>query len=321
MPIRDLKFNKKAPVSPGAKILANRAKNTSTGNETFPSDLPEEYRMILISKEFTYGRVDGKTAQIKNVYNLPIPEGVVDNTQLQYQDATLGIKGAAGAAAGDFLNKVSGATSVTQAGAMTADFIKSSMNQVANASKADMTQGLILGAQALGQESGKLGASVGGMIGAYAGQIPNPNITAFFKGVGLKTYTFNWKLYPASLQESHTIQTMLYKMRSDAMPARLLKGLGLSYPYEFHLKILTKGMENVTLFKPAFCTSVNINYAPGGNAFGEDGNPIGYGLSLSFKEIDTWDKTDYDGVEVSPLEPQPPTQEQQVRADVGRAML
>lgn len=295
-----IKFQSRGPASPAT--AANKVKGKLTGKEkfTFPDDLPEQYRMVIFAKRYDYNRKSGKTSDIVTTYNLPIPDGIVDNTALQYQDATLGFKGMVGAVAGTAADKLGGATDAKSALNIAGGMIGDVYNTAMGASQTDVKNAAIVGAQVVGNAvGGKLGGQVADMVGAYGGAIPNPNITAFFKGVGLKSYTFNWKFYPRSLKESGIVQNLLFRFRGDSMPGRILGGIGMTYPYEFHMKIVTQGSENVTLFKPAFCTAVNINYAPGGVAFGEDGRPIGYQLALSFKEMDPWSKEDYENVNVS----------------------
>ena len=295
-----LKFQSRGPASPATKTANVKGKLTGKAAFTFPDDLPETYRMVIFAKSYKYNRESGRTTDTVTTYNLPIPDGIVDNTQLQYQDATLGAKGMAGAVAGKTFDKLAGATSVSSAMNIAGGMVGNVYDTVKGASGTDVKNAAVVGAQVVGNEAGgKLGGDIGGMVGAYFGTVPNPNITAFFKGVGLKSYSFNWKLYPKSKSEAALIQNLLFRFRGDAMPGRVLKGLGLTYPYEFHMKIVTQGSENVTLFKPAFCTGVNINFAPGGVAFGEDGRPIGYQVGLAFKEIDPWSKEDYENVNVA----------------------
>jgi len=300
-----LKFNSRSVSSPApaSKVANNKAKinGSNTTDLVFPDNLPEQYRMIIFSKKYSYNRESGKEYSTQNIYNFPLPEGLVDNTTLQYQDATLGAKGMIGAAAGDVFGKLSGAGSIGEGLGIAGQIASQGASTLKNATATDAKQAAVVGAQVVGdsmKKFGGIGGDVGQMVGAYFGTIPNPNITAFFKGVGLKSYTFNWKFYPQSRKEAAMIQTMLYKFRADAMPGRVLNGLGLTYPNEFHIRAVTKGNENTTLFKPAFCTGINVNFAPGGNAFGEDGRPIGYAVSLAFKEIDPWSKEDYENVNI-----------------------
>ena len=85
-----------------------------------------------------------------------------------------------------------------------------------------------------------------------------------------------------------------------------MKGLALSYPYEFHLSINTKGGNHTQEFKPAFCTNLSVNYTPFGPAFMEDGKPAGITLNMAFQEIDVWTKEDYENAVTDGVESKPP---------------
>ena len=121
-------------------------------------------------------------------------------------------------------------------------------------------------------------------------------------------------MYPQSQDESTTLHKMINQLRRDALPDRVGGSIKvgqtvgefgevidkkvkispfLTYPMEAHISITTKGAQNTILFKPAFIESININYAPGGVAFLENGEPAGVALSMTFKEQDIWTKSDY----------------------------
>ena len=55
--------------------------------------------------------------------------------------------------------------------------------------------------------------------------------------VNLKNYSFSWNLFPASAAEGRVLTDMINNLRIDSLPKRALKGLALTYPYEFHLRI------------------------------------------------------------------------------------
>ena len=142
---------------------------------------------------------------------------------------------------------------------------------------------------------GMLGEQIGGVAGAILGSVPNPHKTVFFKGVNLKNHNFNFNLFPANAKEADTLTRMLNQLRKEALPGqnKTLGSLALTYPHQFNLSITSRGGEHTMLFKPAFCTSINVNYTPFGPAFMEDGKPAGENLSMSFSEMDIWRSDDY----------------------------
>lgn len=307
-----LRFNQKAPttqrVNPAIKTAMSKS-NAQNKAYTMPLDLPQKYRMIIVTKRYRYGRTDGKKVSSMTTYNLPVPEGISDATKMQYASQDLGlIKGGLAAAAAPSVQNVMETASAgnvmeigKNVGKVVVDQTKGAINSLQGMNGADAAQaaavGLQAGAKFLPKNSGL--TDIGGVVGAITGVVPNPQATTFFKGVDIKSYSFSWKLYPQSSQEANDLQAMLYKIRAEAMPTRSLKGLGLTYPYEFHIRVISGGDENLTLFRPAFMDSINIGYAPGGVAFAEDGRAIGYNVTMSFKEIDIWTREDYEAVQVS----------------------
>ena len=142
---------------------------------------------------------------------------------------------------------------------------------------------------------GMAGERVGGVAGVLTGSVPNPHKTVFFKGVNLKNHQFSFNLFPANAKESDHLKRMLNQLRKESLPKHndALGQLALTYPHQFDLSIMSRGGEHTMLFKPAFMTSINVNYTPHGPAFMEDGMPAGVTLAMSFSEMDIWRSTDY----------------------------
>ena len=119
--------------------------------------------------------------------------------------------------------------------------------------------------------------------------------------MNLKNHQFSFNLFPANAKESDHLKRMLNQLRKEALPAhnKALGQLALTYPHQFDLSIMSRGGEHTMLFKPAFMTSINVNYAPHGPAFMEDGMPAGVTLAMSFSEMDIWRSTDYPSSDTS----------------------
>ena len=145
------------------------------------------------------------------------------------------------------------------------------------------------------------GGDIAAVIGNALGQAPNPHITAIFRGVNLRDFSFTFKLIPNNEQEAYQINKLTNIIRQRSLPIRnkTTGGLTLNYPHEAHLALLTGSMStgaamNTILFKPCHVTSVAINHTSEGVQFYRDGQPLGRDLTLSFKEIDFWRGDDYD---------------------------
>ena len=84
-----LKFQSRGAASPGTKAGLVKSKMTGNAKFVFPADLPETYRMVIFAKRYRYNRASGAQKDTVSTYNLPIPDGIVDQTQLQYQNKRL----------------------------------------------------------------------------------------------------------------------------------------------------------------------------------------------------------------------------------------
>ena len=282
-------------ISPVRVAAAKKASLTATAGFVFPLDQPDQYNFMMTTKKFEHTR-EGTNRNTKNTYVLPIPSGITDVLGLTYSETSMGaIGGELAKAASDYAGKVAGGTAEGAGKEMMNTLAKgfgAATKNMDNLSTADKLAALNAG---FGEA---LGARVGGAAGAILGSVPNPHKTTFFKGVNLKNYSFSWNLFPQSAQEGNLLSRMVKQLRQDSLPARAvgsLKGLALSYPYEFHLSINTKGGNHTQEFKPAFCTNLSVNYTPFGPAFMEDGKPAGITLNMAFQEIDVWTKEDYEG--------------------------
>ena len=297
-----------------AQSIADAKAGSKFGSEYFvyPDDLSADYCFSILTKKYKFSVKKPKATENGTHYFLPLPTSITDPTGINYATPELGAIGGALAGIGMGVGQnLASAGSAREAGSIftksIAGIASSAMDAVKQADGASL-------AAAVNAGIGGSGA-IGGTVSAFLGEIPNPNATAFFKGVSLKTHTFNWEMYPQSQQESTTLHKLINQLRKDSLPdrvggtikvgANVSPGPGappvkevkispfLTYPMEAHISITTKGAQNTILFKPAFIESININYAPGGVAFLENGEPAGVALSMTFKEQDIWTKSDY----------------------------
>ena len=282
---------------------------------SFPSDLSADYCFHMAMVEFEYnssgqggsgsaGAGEGvgisggstgtqgrtRTETVKRHYFLPVPNQMQDNQGVDYSTVELGaIVGKVAGKIEDVVNNLGAATDAEQAGSIVGRAIGQGVKTISNASPAD--------AGAIIQSALSPSARLSGIGGALLGQVPNPHVTAFFKGVKLKNYSFSWQLWPQSAEETLTIEKMINTLKKDILPERGTGNLGLSlkYPKEAHCSIHTlNGNQSHINFKPAFITDVNVDYAPQGPAFLENGHPAGVGLTINLQETSIWLSNDYD---------------------------
>ena len=297
--------------SSGASATAMSASKKASMFQTdkgfsFPSDLSADYCFQIDTMETTYKRSNGngaskgKVVTPINSFFLPIPAAITDNIGINYNVVELGPLGGKIATAAGLLmssmNNAQGAESMGRALASTVSGMAvSGYDELMKSSGTDKLAGLNAIATQLGVSD-----KVTGVAGLMLGQVPNPHVTAFFKGVGLKEHAFSWDLWPQSQADAIKLESMVNMLRRDSLPSRVPGGISLTYPYEAHCKLITKGNTLTVMFKPAFIKNISLNYSPQGPAFLEDGHAAGLTLSISLQETDVWLREDYpEGVELS----------------------
>jgi len=166
---------------------------------------------------------------------------------------------------------------------------------------------------------GTLGTSVlGGLglgdksIGAAMGAVTNPLTTLHFGGVDLRSFTFDWQLYPSNAAEADSIRDIVKKVKAKILPrtqslapndtnaqAVLSGSSGLSkayleYPSVVYINLLGVNEDHFPRFKPCMCSNISVNYAEGGAlGIAEGGVPSGISIQMQFMELEIQTAEDY----------------------------
>lgn len=170
---------------------------------------------------------------------------------------------------------------------------------------------------------GTLGTSVlGGLgigeksIGAAMGSVTNPLTTLHFSGVDLRSFTFDWQLYPANPQEADNIRDIVKKVKAKILPkvqglvpsnqteagrdaarftASSIGKAYLEYPSVVYINLLGVNEDHYPKFKPCMCSNITINYAEGNVlTVAEGGVPMGISIQMAFQELEIQTAEDYD---------------------------
>jgi hypothetical protein len=286
----------------------------------FPQDVSPEFCFGLMTKKFKHASSGTRSTEVGSHYILPLPASIQDQQGIRYSTPEPGAVMAGLANVGMGLaGAMMDASGPGEAGKVLGYTLKGLADQVRGGVRKMDAGDAIGGLQLAAQAAGAGDSYLAGAAGAMMGQVPNPNITAFFQGVELRNHSFQWDMYPQSELESVNLHNMIRSLRRDALPGRAAPvkigipvgdgtgSLGLSqvevnpfltYPLEAHITITTMGAQNTIRFKPAFIESISVNYAPGGVAFLKNGQPAGVQLGLSFKEVDIHTREDYAGQNV-----------------------
>ena len=264
--------------------------------KVFPSDLSTHY-MALQFYRYNFTDTSFQNRTLHNTILLPVPLQLVEAINVNYNEASLGAvggavsdliaQGNAGAIVNAAQNTLDGAKELASAAMDTATGAKSVTQMIKE-------QNNNLGIVSMGFRGGD-GAIAAG-LNRFFGSAPNPHITALFQGVGLRTHQFQWKLAPASVDESDTLAEIINSMRAAMLPKRGKGNLTLKYPDECEIYIMGTGVDYMYHFKTAVIKSMNTNFAPDGvlSFFGKTGAPTAVTLDIQLTETTIHDREDYE---------------------------
>lgn len=141
------------------------------------------------------------------------------------------------------------------------------------------------------------GASAEGLMGSIAGKIPNPYVTAIFRGVNFRNFDFVFRFTPMSEADCVLIDQIITEMRRLSLPSYETNGAYLSYPYECMIDYYWKGKRNKWLnrFKKAACTKIDVNYTGTGSFTTlRNGFPSQIVVTTSWSELELVVRQDVD---------------------------
>lgn len=285
------------PRSPDA-VRAQRKVTNTLQNMQFPSDLGDT-GILLLFKEYSYneretagrGGVD-RVAFAGNILDsvyLPLPEQLLDATQVKVGGQEIGMLGAAAATATESVSSAIGSGSF--------DPIKNALGQ---AKVSELLTASAAGLMKQGLEAIGLGGAQRG-IEAGMGAVANPFQALVFEGVDLKVFMFNWTLAPKSREETSSIKEIIRTIRKHSLPfyknaniaGNALQGgrAFLNYP-SVCIPLIT-GVSTI-VFKPCMVSQIQIDYNGGGElAFLEGGDPVAVKVNMTLQEMQIWTREDY----------------------------
>lgn len=217
-----------------------------------------------------------------DVIKLPIPEGLQYSDTPSWDAEALGIIGKQipGLVKNFSVGDMEGATSASQA--------------MASGLKTELILGAIKKSNLVSPES---------VTAGIGGKVINPYTELIFKGVGTRSFSFNWKLIPRNVREQQEIFKIIKALRVNSMPyfSSSLSDEGgdaglndrwLTVPNIFQIKFLSGSTEMTYLpkIKPAALKGIQFNPMPDGTWATHYDNgqpaPVAYTLSLEFEELE-----------------------------------
>lgn len=124
-------------------------------------------------------------------------------------------------------------------------------------------------------------------------EIRNPFVVHLFKGVGRRTFRFEFNMLPRSSEEAITIEKIVNTFKMYAHPERSEGGRYLNFPAEFQIEFLYKNADAIRMPKIMKCALTSISTDYGEATFtttvidsGGKVSPTKVKLSLEFSELE-----------------------------------
>lgn len=138
-------------------------------------------------------------------------------------------------------------------------------------------------------------SQIAGKVGIIRGESINPLLFMQFQRPNYKEFVLSWSFTPNNEQESRTIRRIIEMFKYRSLPRQKAGGIILDYPDIALLKLHPD--DSFTFkFRPCAVMSVSVDYTGAGMpSFFKNGAPTTVNLNVQLKEIQLWDKTNYDG--------------------------
>lgn len=250
----------------------------------------------------------GANKTILGTIFLPIPEGLSDMNQTNWNSSELSSLSGAGARELQKLVKsvdidklLSG--QIGEVGQSALESLKGSFGGFAGGLDQKVRDSL--GGAAIAEVVNLFGANIdqNSFASRTQGVIINPNLELLFKGVDLRSFSFAFDMTPRSRDESNEIKAIINTFKRRMAPKTTIdggtsasRGIFIQAPDVFDLEFKSGGRNHPFLFKMKTCalTNIQVNYAgTGAYTTYEDGTPIKMRMTLSFRELNPIYAEDY----------------------------
>lgn len=265
------------------QIISNKTGESKVDIQQFPAKLAaHQFVMNFVKYDFDPDASASSDTTLSVAFPVPI-SGIVDKTDLKYNASEMGTMGAGVASIGGKLKETFDSLGSEAAESKPVIDYKEVTRDAVAAGTAI--------ARNMAPEPLKAGAALA------LGNISNPHVALLFEGVGLKTFTFQWKFSPDSESESIRLTKILNQIKEVIHPKFTSSGKDgnnffLDFPNQVDLYYLGS-QDHLHYFKRCGVTSMEVNYQPEQTSFFAGGAPTHLEVSMSFQETEIWTADDY----------------------------
>jgi len=281
-------FRAFAPPVPEVSLSGIKSVVNSTIEE-FSAENPNQNEGIDIGDRFNYkyGVQSNKRNYSGQRVSLYLPQAISFRDNAEYTGAELGIIGGTAEASinqGDNIGQI-----------------------IAGAARQSLStfNDLIVGRTGLDQEAARLASTrvarrFAGKTGGEVAQSTlrttiNPNKRTLFTAVGIREFSFQFKMIANSADEAEEIDKIIKFFRTELYPSVTGGGteiIGYNFPNLFDIEMSYNNQQVATKIKPVYLKDISTTYNPGNMGFHVDGKPSEVDITLAFIEERTLNKQD-----------------------------
>lgn len=255
----------------------------------YPSDLGKYFI------EFRFGDYERPTMdasltfQTEKTIHLPMPTNLIDTIGVELSSEKMGSLGNIANVIGNVSQDIERGNLMNGSTQSYGDLVKSGIDTLAGSEYSAIYNTV--------ESVPGLGSEAAGFLGQMVEAIPNPYMTVFFKGVGLKTHSFRWRFAPRNAAESMAIKEIIRNFKRRMLPnLKFGNSSILGYPQMCEIE-LQPNMEELYKFKKCMVSSVTSNYAPTGapSFFAGTNAPTVIEFEVALQELEIVTAEDYGG--------------------------
>ena len=237
------------------------------------------------------GLLGFKTAYLENPIDIKLymPPGVLFSDNIEYNQADLGLAGAAGLQA--FNDTGSGLSAI---GTMLSETASSLTGLFSGGGGGSMDAARVAMARGVQAYSSLLSSGTQAAFNLGLQVRVNPNTRSVFQGVSVRGFSFTYDFYPTSKAEQDQVEKIIKTFRVQAYPRSIPESslqagfpLGYKFPNLFEIQFKFGNKQIQGMPRPLFCflRNVNTSYNPGNMSFHDQGKPSQINMTLSFTEF------------------------------------
>ena len=136
-----------------------------------------------------------------------------------------------------------------------------------------------------------------GALQRQTGRAAAPLQEMIFNQIDFRSFNFEFKFTPRSLEESNQVKKILDTMRSSMLPSKIGGGSIAAYalPDEFAIRFMHGTNLNTYIDPVGLCACTGIDVSYGGNKFAThaSGDPVSISATMTFRELELIERKRY----------------------------